>query len=341
MGDSSSPSNNSGTIVAPAASAMDSSHPYYLHPSDSPGMNLISTVFDGRGFPGWRRSILIALSAKRKLGFINGTCQALVSDASDSSQWNCCNDMVTSWLLNSLSKENEDSVIYSNSAKELWDSLEQRFGKSNGTKLFHLQKELNGLVQGNSDISCYFTKLKHLWDELDSLNADITCSCVCVCNGKSKISKSLQDQRLSQFIMGLNDTYGQARGTILMINPLSGMDLAYSLLLQDENQRKIYQHTQTAPDSFSFIAVNHGNHNHSSGSPNLRNGNGNQNFRNGYSGQKSGVYPQKPDFLSQRSGINTQRTRGKKSKYNPNVTCTYCFRTGHVMDDCHKLHGYL
>ncbi|KAH0666632.1 hypothetical protein KY285_027838 [Solanum tuberosum] len=244
MGDSSSPSNNSGTIVAPATSAMDSSHPYYLHPSDSPGMNLISIVFDERGFPGWRRSILIVIPAKRKLGFINGTCQALVFDASDSSQWNCCNDIVTSWLLNSLSKEIEDSVIYSNSAKELWDSLEQRFGKSNGTKLFHLQKELNGLVQG--------------------------------------------------------------------------MDLAYSLLLQDENQREIYQHTQTAPDSSSFIAVNHGNHNHSSGSPNLRNGNDNQNFRNGYSGQKSGVCPQKPGFPSQRSSINTQRTRGKKSKCNPN-----------------------
>ncbi|XP_049410324.1 uncharacterized protein LOC125873426 [Solanum stenotomum] len=199
--------------------------------------------------------------------------------------------MVTSWLLNSLSKEIEDSVVYSNSTKELWDSLEQRFGKSNGTKLFHLQKELNELVQGNFDISCYFTKLKHLWDELDSLNADITCSCVCVCNGKSKISRSLQDQRLIQFMMGLNDTYGQARGTILMINPLSGMDLAYSLLLHDENQMEIYEHTQTDPDSSSFIAVNHGNHNYSSGSPNLRNENGNQNFMNGYSGQKSGVYP--------------------------------------------------
>lgn len=46
--------------------------------------------------------------------------------------------MVTSWLLNSLSKEIGDSVIYSATSNELWESLEQRFGKSNGTKLFHL-----------------------------------------------------------------------------------------------------------------------------------------------------------------------------------------------------------
>ena len=90
-------------------------------------------------------------------------------------------------------------------------------------------------MQGDFDISGYFTKLKRLWDELDPLNADIACSCICVCNGKSKISKSLQDQRHIQFLMGLSDTYSQARGTILMMNQLPGMDLAYSLLLQDEN----------------------------------------------------------------------------------------------------------
>ncbi|KAK6783848.1 hypothetical protein RDI58_017302 [Solanum bulbocastanum] len=98
------------------------------------------------------------------------------------------------------------------------------------------------------------------------------------------------------------------------IHSVSGMDLAYFLLLQDENQREIYQHTQIAPDTSSFMGVNHGNHNHSSGSLNLR---------NGYGGQKFGVYPQKPGLSSQRSGINTQRTKGMKSKYNPNVTCTY------------------
>lgn len=54
--------------------------------------------------------------------------------------------MVISWLLNSLTKEIADSVIYSKMAKELWDSLEHRFGRTNGAKLYHLQKELSGTV---------------------------------------------------------------------------------------------------------------------------------------------------------------------------------------------------
>ncbi|XP_019242444.1 PREDICTED: uncharacterized protein LOC109222552 [Nicotiana attenuata] len=165
--------------------------------------------------------------------------------------------MVISWILNALSKDIADTVIYSKTAKELWDSLELRFGRSNGAKLYHLQKELSGLVQGNSDIAGYFTKLKRLWDELDALNVIICCSCVCVCvcEGKAKLTKSLEDQRVIQFLMGLDDIYVQARGNILMMSPSPSMDVAYSLLLQDENQREVYSNARFNSESVSFIAA--------------------------------------------------------------------------------------
>nr|XP_016459287.1 PREDICTED: uncharacterized protein LOC107782858 [Nicotiana tabacum] len=50
----------SGTVIP------DSSHPFYLHPSYSLGMLLVNTVFDGKGYVGWRRGILITLSTKNK-----------------------------------------------------------------------------------------------------------------------------------------------------------------------------------------------------------------------------------------------------------------------------------
>ncbi|XP_016537479.1 uncharacterized protein LOC107838794 isoform X2 [Capsicum annuum] len=56
-----------------AINAVDSSHAYYIHPSDHPDMNLVSTIFDGRSYGGWRRVVMIALSAKNKLGFIDGS----------------------------------------------------------------------------------------------------------------------------------------------------------------------------------------------------------------------------------------------------------------------------
>ncbi|KAM3247768.1 hypothetical protein P3L10_009535 [Capsicum annuum] len=186
---------------------MDPNHPNHLHASDNLGMTLVNTPFDSKGYLGWKRSVLIALSAKNKLGFITGSHPCPESDSTDFQAWNRCNDVVTSWILNSLSKDIADSVIYSKTVQELWTSLEHRFGQSNGAKIYHLLKELNSLNQGTNSIAGYFTRLKKLWDELDSLNSNIQCSCVCMCERKLKLKKSLKNERLIQFIMGLNDTY--------------------------------------------------------------------------------------------------------------------------------------
>ncbi|KAH0729412.1 hypothetical protein KY289_000600 [Solanum tuberosum] len=115
-----------GTITP----GIDSNHPYFLTHSDAPGMNLINNTFDGKGDQAWKGSVLIALSAKNKLG-------SSAAGSPDLQPWSRCNDMATSRLLNSLSREIADSVIYSRSAREHWISLEHPFGQSNGAKLFY------------------------------------------------------------------------------------------------------------------------------------------------------------------------------------------------------------
>ena len=46
--------------------------------------------------------------------------------------WNRCNDMVTSGILNSFSKEITVRILYSKTAESLMNDLEDRFGQSNG-----------------------------------------------------------------------------------------------------------------------------------------------------------------------------------------------------------------
>ncbi|XP_060170800.1 uncharacterized protein LOC132601751 [Lycium barbarum] len=169
---------------------IDNLHPYHLNNSDSPGMTLVNTVFDGRGYQGWRRSVLLSLSAKKKLGFINGGCKTPDLESDEYEHWSCVNDIP--WILNALSKDIANSVKYSKTAKDSWD-------------------------------------------------------------GKTELAKSLEDQRLIQFLMGLKDVYAQARGNILMLNPLPNMDLAYSLFLQDENQREAYANAKFTSDLASFM----------------------------------------------------------------------------------------
>lgn len=96
----------SGTVIP------DSSHPFYLHPSYSLGMLLVNTVFDGKGYVGWRRGILITLSTKNKVKFIDVTFFQPTISCDSFKPWARTNDMVISWLLNTLTKEIVDSREY-------------------------------------------------------------------------------------------------------------------------------------------------------------------------------------------------------------------------------------
>ncbi|XP_060210247.1 uncharacterized protein LOC132637121 [Lycium barbarum] len=292
---------------------IDPSNPLYIHSSDSPGMSLVNFIFDGRGFQGWRKTILIALSAKNKLGFINGTCKMPNVDAPDYQAWSRCNDMVTSWLLNSLSKDIADNIIYSKAARDLYTDLEQRFGQSNSAKLFHLQKELSDIVQGNTDVAGYFTKIKRLWDELDSLNTDNKCSCNCIYGGKEKLTKSLEDEKLINFLMGLNETYGPARSSILMIKPLPNLNHAYSLLLQEENQRELYINANVSTGTVSFMAGKQ-----AYGTNQVYAENQNHVTNHVYAAQRN-----KP------SSQGVWENKSQKPKQN-NLFCTYCKKTNHT-----------
>ena len=58
------------TVILPV---YDQSSVYYIHPSDHSASQLVSVKFDGNGFTSWKRSMLLSLSMKNKLGFVDGS----------------------------------------------------------------------------------------------------------------------------------------------------------------------------------------------------------------------------------------------------------------------------
>uniref|UniRef100_A0A0V0GR20 Putative ovule protein n=1 Tax=Solanum chacoense TaxID=4108 RepID=A0A0V0GR20_SOLCH len=124
------------TLQLASTELLNATHPYFISPTDSPRMLLVNTAFDGKGIAGWKRGMLIGLSAKNKAGFINSSSPQPAADSDIHKAWLRANNMVISWLLNSLPREISESVIYSSTAKELWSDLEARFGQSSGAKLF-------------------------------------------------------------------------------------------------------------------------------------------------------------------------------------------------------------
>lgn len=110
--------------------------------------------------------------------------------------------MVISWILNSLHKNIVDSVLFLQSAQEIWSELQNRYEQSDGTLLFQIQQQLYSMSQGSDDFATYFTKLSTIGDELRIVQGIPPCSCASV----TALQKFLEDQRLIQLLMGLNDS---------------------------------------------------------------------------------------------------------------------------------------
>ncbi|XP_076929558.1 uncharacterized protein LOC143594010 [Bidens hawaiensis] len=121
--------------------SIDSSNPLYFHPSDHPGMILVSKFFDGTGFGAWKRAITIALSAKNKFGFINNTL-TMQNNEQQLAVWQSCNDMAISWILNTLTRNISKSVLYAETTQIRWNELNSHYGQANDANFYQLEKNL-------------------------------------------------------------------------------------------------------------------------------------------------------------------------------------------------------
>ncbi|XP_049391420.1 uncharacterized protein LOC125855737 [Solanum stenotomum] len=84
-------------------------------------------------------------------------------------------------------------------------------------------------------VCAYFSKLKDLWDEFEALVPAPNCEC-----DKSKdFVVHLQKLKLFQFLMGLNESYLQARSQILLMSPLPSVNQAYTMIVSEESHKAV------------------------------------------------------------------------------------------------------
>lgn len=130
--------------------------------------------------------------------------------SNDYATWSQCNDMIHSWIINSIASEISDSVIYYTTAREVWEDLRGHFSQSNAHRIFEIQREITYHRHYQLSVLTYYTKLKSLWDELGLYTDASSCT----------YGAQQDRQKLMQFLIGLNESYSAARGQILLMNPL-------------------------------------------------------------------------------------------------------------------------
>ncbi|KAF8391504.1 hypothetical protein HHK36_023809 [Tetracentron sinense] len=193
-------------------------------------------------------------------------------------------------------------MIYTDIAFDVWTDLDDRFSQSNAPRIFQLQRAISSLTQGQTTVANYFSQLKAYWDEL-SFYSTIP---VCTCSAAKEFSSYQQQERLMQFLMGLNETYSTVCGQLLLMDPLPNINKAYSLILQEEKQREVSVPHTSHTDAAALIARN--------------------------SSRFHGALLEHSD-----SHTSSKDTRGRRR---PRPTCDHCGFVGHTKDKCYALHSY-
>lgn len=100
------------TQTTQVSSNQDLSSVYYIHPSYSSINQFVSVKFNDEDFNNWKRSKMLTLLTKNKLGFLNGTISAPASSSPTYKAWELYNDLVISWILYNLDENTARSVLF-------------------------------------------------------------------------------------------------------------------------------------------------------------------------------------------------------------------------------------
>ena len=147
------------------ANESNAPNPYFLNSNENPGNILVTQPLLGmRNYHSWSQATVLALTAKKKIGFMNGKISKPEDDSPLYEDWESCNTMVLSWLINSMHVDVSSNIMYCETAREMWLELKRLYSQGNGPKVYNLQREISHISQNQMTVSEYYTKFKRLWD---------------------------------------------------------------------------------------------------------------------------------------------------------------------------------
>lgn len=125
---SSSGVNNGGSVlnpvVVPTTPAHDPLSPYHITSGDNPAISLVAKPLTANNYHSWARMMRKALVSKNKFKFVHGSISKPNPFNPPFDAWERCNDMVHSWIVNSVSPQIAPTVLYKELASEAWKLLQ-------------------------------------------------------------------------------------------------------------------------------------------------------------------------------------------------------------------------
>ncbi|KAL9675943.1 hypothetical protein QQ045_004152 [Rhodiola kirilowii] len=296
--------------------------PLFVSNNENVSVSLISQKLVGAdNYIPWSKSMARALGIKAKLGFVQSLFPRPTDDPVALARWERCNNVILSWIANSVSEEISASLVHSTSCIQAWIDLQDQFGGDNAMREYSISKDISLLMQGDMLVSTYYGKLIQLWGDEDSYTNDELCTLGENCKSTKCMYAKKMKARLQKFLMGLNDIHSQVRTQVLITRPQPSLKEAYSLVIKDEAQKRLIQ--PTVMEASALYSVYN--------AQNDRARNNTYDMQTTNNDRNNGTTKNYATFGT---------TNGSNSRNRRQLFCTNCQLPGHQKEACYKLVGY-
>ncbi|GKE85151.1 putative LTR copia-type gag-polypeptide [Tanacetum coccineum] len=120
---------------------LDDGNPLHIQTNDNSNLALIPfKLLRTENYKIWASAMKLALHARNKFSFVDGSCLKGTYATSNvlSAQWDRCNAIVLTWLMNYVSQDVYMGLVYSDNAAFVWKELESTYDKVDGFVIFNL-----------------------------------------------------------------------------------------------------------------------------------------------------------------------------------------------------------
>lgn len=123
--------------------------PYFVHPSENSSTVSVTPQLSGDNYHAWSMKMRRALAMKNKFKFVDGSIHVPGEGDLNRDAWERCNNLVHTWIINSISPSIAQSVVFIENEIDMWNDLKDRFMRGDHIRVTQLIQEIATLKEGN------------------------------------------------------------------------------------------------------------------------------------------------------------------------------------------------
>ncbi|CAN0910966.1 Retrovirus-related Pol polyprotein from transposon TNT 1-94 [Linum grandiflorum] len=208
---------------------------------------------DGKNYLKWSKTVLMHIKGRGKGGYLTGETKAPASTDPKYQTWDEHDNLVRTWLINSMKPNIGENYILHPSAKAIWDAAKSTYSTvDNSSAMFKIEQQLFQLQQGEMDVTEYFNLLGHHWLHLDSYEAQEWDTPADL----ERFNSYIEKKRTLAFLLGLNQNLDGVKSHIMSTKPLPSLNEAFAEILREEYRRDLMVTANKTPQvESSALAV--------------------------------------------------------------------------------------